>query len=137
MESVSALATGKPYKENWVRSPVLLAKPIIVIVHCAQNFKSLIRKLYTHPLRPTIKAVAEDEQLARLAEKLSDQEGVTVSPPPYQQVWRYINHISRETCGRQCPLRAQTFTERRNLVVLLRALHPLSSAHLSGGRAYT
>jgi transposase len=60
------------------------------------EFQELIRKLYMHPLRPTIKAVAEDEQLARLAEKLSNQEGVTVSPPPYQQVWRYINHISRE-----------------------------------------
>lgn len=100
------------------------------------EFQELICKLYMHPLRPTIKAVAEDEQLARLAEKLSDQEGVTVSPPPYQQVWRYINHISREPVVANARSGLK-HSPRRNLVVLLRALHPLSSAHLSGGRAYT
>ena len=37
-------------------------------------FEALLRKLYTHPIRPTIMAVYEDVRLQHLAEKLSEQE---------------------------------------------------------------
>ncbi len=60
------------------------------------EFKQQIRKLYTHPLRPTIKAIQESIQLKDLAEELSKREGSLVLVPSYRQVWYFIESISRE-----------------------------------------
>ena len=61
------------------------------------EFQQLIGKLYTQPLRPTVMAVYEDEQLARLAKELSEREGKLVSSPTYRQVWHFLKAISGDT----------------------------------------
>ncbi len=60
------------------------------------EFQQLIRKLYTHPMRPTVMAVYEDVRLKRLAENLSEREGKPVQPPTYRQVWSFLQEISQE-----------------------------------------
>jgi len=60
------------------------------------EFQQLIRKLYTHPLRPSVMAVYEDVRLKHLAEALSAREGSVVLLPTYWQVWSYIQAISHE-----------------------------------------
>ncbi len=60
------------------------------------EFQQLIRKLYTHPMRPTIRAVYEDVQLKRLAERLRESEGTHVQEPSYWQVYSFIKSISDE-----------------------------------------
>lgn len=60
------------------------------------EFQQLIRKLYTHPMRPTIKAVSEDVQLKHLAARLSENEGTPVQEPSYWQVYYFIKSISDE-----------------------------------------
>jgi hypothetical protein len=60
------------------------------------EFQHLIRKLYTHPLRPSVMAVYEDEQLARLALELTEREGKSVPAPTYHQVYDFLKEISRE-----------------------------------------
>jgi len=61
------------------------------------EFQQLIRKLYTQPLRPTIMAVYEDEQLKQLAEHLSEREGKQVRSPTYDQVSDFLKSISQDT----------------------------------------
>ncbi|MGB7844682.1 MAG: Mu transposase C-terminal domain-containing protein [Candidatus Acidiferrum sp.] len=61
------------------------------------EFQQLIRKLYTHAMRPTVMAVYEDVRLKRLAEELSEQEGQLVRLPTYRQVWSFLKEISQET----------------------------------------
>ncbi len=60
------------------------------------EFQHLIRKLYTHPLRPTVQAVYEDERLKQLAQELSKREGVTILSPTYWQVYFFLKSISHE-----------------------------------------
>ena len=60
------------------------------------EFQELIRKLYTHPMRPTIMAVYEDVGLKRLAEELSKREGTLVKTPTYRQVQYFLKEISEE-----------------------------------------
>lgn len=60
------------------------------------EFQQLIRKLYTHPMRPTVMAVYEDVRLKRLAEELSEREGKLVQLPTYRQVWSFLREISKE-----------------------------------------
>ena len=56
-------------------------------------FEALLRKLYTHPIRPTIMAVYEDVRLQHLAEKLSEQEKRLVKTPSYKQVRTFLKGI--------------------------------------------
>jgi len=60
------------------------------------EFQPLLRKLYTHPMRPTVMAVYEDVRLKRLAEELSKHEGKLVPLPTYRQVWCFLKEISQE-----------------------------------------
>ena len=60
------------------------------------EFQDLLRKLYTARIRPTVMAVYEDIQLRQLAERLSQQEGTSVSVPSYKQVWSFLHGISQE-----------------------------------------
>jgi hypothetical protein len=61
------------------------------------EFKELIRKLYTQPLRPTIKAIHESLELKDLADKLTTKlGGDPVLVPSYRQVTYYIESISKE-----------------------------------------
>src|SRR5258708_33605782 len=61
------------------------------------EFEPLLRKLYTHPLRPTIMAVYEDVQLQQLADQLSEQEQTRVLTPTYKQVRSFLGGIAQET----------------------------------------
>jgi transposase len=61
------------------------------------EFQELIRKLYTHRMRPTIMAVYEDVRLKRLAEDLSEREGTPVKAPTYRQVQHFLNGIEHQT----------------------------------------
>lgn len=60
------------------------------------EFQHLIRKLYTHPKRPTVMEVYEDVRLKHLAEDLSKREGTLVLTPTYWQVWSFLKTISQE-----------------------------------------
>ena len=60
------------------------------------ELQELIRKLYTHHMRPTIMAVYEDVRLKRLAEDLSEREGTPVKMPTYRQVQHFIKGIAQE-----------------------------------------
>ncbi len=73
-----------------------------------REFQQLIRKLYTHPLRPSVMAVCEDEQLAQQARELSEREGKVVSPPTYRQVYDFIKEIEKGGFCRRSPLWPQT-----------------------------
>ena len=59
-------------------------------------FQQLIRKLYTHRMRPTMMAVAEDVRLKRLAAELSEREGRLVKTPTYRQVQYFLKGIAQE-----------------------------------------
>ena len=59
-------------------------------------FQQLIRKLYTHRMRPTMMAVAEDVRLKRLAAELSEREGRLIKTPTYRQVQYFLKGISQE-----------------------------------------
>lgn len=59
-------------------------------------FEALLRKLYTHPIRPTIMAVYEDVRLQQLAEKLSEQEKRLVKTPSYKQVRSFLKGIEKQ-----------------------------------------
>jgi transposase len=61
------------------------------------EFQRLIRKLYTHRMRPTMTAVAEDVQLKRLATELSVREKVPVKTPTYRQVRYFLQSIAQES----------------------------------------
>jgi transposase len=65
------------------------------------EFQELIRKLYTHRMRPTIMAVYEDVRLKRLAEDLSEREGTPIKAPTYRQVQHFLKGISQETPVRE------------------------------------
>jgi hypothetical protein len=60
------------------------------------EFQALIRKLYTQPLRPTIKAIHESIELQDLAGKLTKPDSDPVLGPSYRQVAYYIESISKE-----------------------------------------
>lgn len=60
------------------------------------EFQDMIRKLYTHPKRPTMMEVSEDVRLKRLAEDLSQREGTLVLTPTYCQIWSFLKAISHE-----------------------------------------
>jgi hypothetical protein len=60
------------------------------------EFQELIRKLYTHRMRPTMMAVYEDVRLKRLAEELSKREGTPVQTPTYRQVQYFLSSIALE-----------------------------------------
>src|SRR5580765_934140 len=59
-------------------------------------FEALLRKLYTHPIRPTIMAVYEDVRVQQLAEQLSEQEKRLVKTPSYKQVRSFLKGIEQE-----------------------------------------
>ena len=59
-------------------------------------FEALLRKLYTHPIRPTIMAVYEDVRLQQLAEKLSKQEQRQIKTPSYKQVRTFLKSLESE-----------------------------------------
>ncbi len=59
-------------------------------------FEALLRKLYTHPIRPTMMAVYEDVRLQHLAEQLSEQEKRLVKTPSYKQVRSFLKGIEQE-----------------------------------------
>ncbi len=59
-------------------------------------FEALLRKLYTHPIRPTMMAVYEDVRLQHLAEQLSEQEKRLVKTPSYKQVRSFLKGIGQE-----------------------------------------
>lgn len=61
------------------------------------EFQELLRKLYTHPIRPTMMAVYEDVRLQQLADHLSEQEKTRVLPPTYRQVRSFLQEIARES----------------------------------------
>ncbi len=60
------------------------------------EFEPLLRKLYMHPIRPTIMAVYEDVQLQQLADQLSEQEQTRVLTPTYKQVKGFLGGIAQE-----------------------------------------
>jgi Mu transposase-like protein len=61
------------------------------------EFQEQIRKMYTQPLRPTIKAIHESLELQDLAAKLTTElGGDPVLGPSYRQVTYYIESISKE-----------------------------------------
>ena len=60
------------------------------------EIQSLIRKLYTQVMRPTIQAVYEDVRLKNLATKLSEREGKLVHTPSYKQVYTFLKSIEHE-----------------------------------------
>jgi transposase len=60
------------------------------------EFQQLLRKLYTHRMRPTMMAVAEDVRLKRLAAELSEREGKLVKTPTYRQVQYFLKGIAQE-----------------------------------------
>jgi len=60
------------------------------------EFQEVIRKLYTHRMRPTMMAVYEDVRLKRLAEELSKREGTVVQTPTYRQVQYFLSSIALE-----------------------------------------
>ncbi len=60
------------------------------------EFQEQIRKMYTQPVRPTIKAIHESLELKDLADKLTKSSGAPVLVPSYRQVWYYIESISKE-----------------------------------------
>ncbi len=61
------------------------------------ELQQLIRKLYTHPIRPSVMAVYEDAQLKQLALELSEREHKHISAPTYKQVWCFLKEISQQT----------------------------------------
>ncbi len=60
------------------------------------EFQQLLRKLYMHPIRPTVMAVYEDVRLQHLADKLSEQEKTRVLTPTYKQVRSFLKGIAQE-----------------------------------------
>jgi hypothetical protein len=60
------------------------------------EFQQLLRTLYTHRMRPTMMAVAEDVRLKRLAAELSEREGKLVQTPTYRQVQYFLKGIAQE-----------------------------------------
>lgn len=60
------------------------------------DFEPLIRKLYSHPLRPTVKAVQEDVRLKQLAMALSEREGKLVLVPTYWQIYCFTKILHQE-----------------------------------------
>jgi len=60
------------------------------------EFQELIHKLYTQPVRPTIKAIHESLELKDLANKLTKRDKGPVLVPSYRQVTYYIESISNE-----------------------------------------
>ncbi len=61
------------------------------------EFQTLIRKLYTHKMRPTMMAVYEDVRVTRLADELSKREGTLVQAPTYRQVQYFLRSIAHES----------------------------------------
>jgi hypothetical protein len=61
------------------------------------EFQELIRKLYTHRMRPTMMAVYEDVRLKHLAEELSEREDALVQTPTYRQVQYFLGSIAHES----------------------------------------
>jgi len=59
------------------------------------EFQEMIRKLYTHRMRPTMMAVYEDVRLKHLAEELSRREGKVVHTPTYRQVQYFLSSIAQ------------------------------------------
>jgi transposase len=60
------------------------------------ELQQLIRKLYTQPIRPTVRAVYEDVQLKEMASALSEREHKPIPPPSYDQVYDFIKAIGSE-----------------------------------------
>jgi transposase len=60
------------------------------------ELQQLIRQLYTEPIRPTVRAVAEDVRLKHLAAALSEREHRPLPPPTYSQVYAFIQAIAEE-----------------------------------------
>ncbi len=60
------------------------------------DFEPLIRKLYCHPLRPSVKAIQEDVQLKQLATTLSEREGKPVLVPTYWQIYFFTKALHQE-----------------------------------------
>lgn len=60
------------------------------------DFGPVIRKLYCHPLRPTVKAIQENVQLKQLATMLSEREGKAVLVPTYWQIYCFTKTLHQE-----------------------------------------
>jgi hypothetical protein len=60
------------------------------------EFQRVLRKLYTHPIRPTMMAVYEDVRLQQLADALSEQEKMRIPTPTYKQVRSFLKGIAQE-----------------------------------------
>jgi transposase len=60
------------------------------------EFQQVLRKLYTHPIRPTMMAVYEDVRLQQLADALSEQEKMRIPTPTYKQVRSFLKGIAQE-----------------------------------------
>jgi transposase len=60
------------------------------------ELQQLIRHLSTQPIRPTVRAVAEDVRLKQLAAALSERERRSIPPPSYGQVYDFIQAIAPE-----------------------------------------
>lgn len=60
------------------------------------DFEPLIRKLYCHPLRPTVKTIQEDVRLKQLATILSEREGKPVLVPTYWQIYFFTKALHQE-----------------------------------------
>jgi transposase len=58
------------------------------------DLQQLIRQIYTQPIRPTVRAVAEDVRLKQLAAALSEREDRPIPPPSYGQVYDLIQAIA-------------------------------------------
>lgn len=136
LAAVAAVLTGEPRRQvaqRYNMHPFALARlekrvqqhgQIACVPHATYHrsrmlhpeLQQLLRKLYTHPLRPTVMAVYEDVRLRQLAEKLSEREGKEVPTPTYRQVWSFLKEISQEPSvayarsGLKHPPREQTST---------------------------
>lgn len=60
------------------------------------DFEPLIRKLYCHPLRPTVKVIQEDVRLKQLATTLSEREGKPVLVPTYWQIYFFTKALHQD-----------------------------------------
>jgi transposase len=82
------------------------------------EFQQVLRKLYTHPIRPTMMAVYEDVRLQQLADALSEQEKMRIPTPTYKQV----RSTSRKGLPRKPMCRAHA--------LVLSILHQSACRHL-------
>ena len=86
------------------------------------ELQQLIRKLYTHPIRPSVMAVYEDAQLTQLAEELSEPEHKHISAPTQNLHLRASHPGGGRSSGDRDPtgpcLRSNSTRDRRSPLYL-------------------